>query len=231
MDDRRCLTAILYLLRTGIQWCALPRSLGAKSTVHDRFEEWSQAGVFTTAWKRAIADLDRAGGVEWEWLAMDGTMTKAPLGGEATGPNPTDRGKLGVKRSLLVAGDGTPLALAIGPANTHDMKLVAETMDARLRAAPKGVRSNVCLDRGYDYPATEDLVRACRFRPHIRSRGEEFHHRRAGEVPRRWPVERTHSWLNRCRRILVRWEKKAENYLAFVHLACARLIVLGTRAF
>lgn len=114
---------------------------------------------------------------------MDGTMTKAPLGGEATGPNPTDRGELGVKRSLLVDGDGTPLAVAAA-ANTHEMKLVAETFDTRLRAAPKGVRSNLCMDRGYDFPVTEEPVRACRFRPHIRSRGEVVYHRRSGEVPR-----------------------------------------------
>jgi putative transposase len=224
VDDRQCLTAIAYILRTGIQWGALPRSLGAKSTVYDRFREWCAAGIFTQAWKDALRSLDRAGGIDWEWQSMDGGMTKAPLGGEATGPNPTDRGKLGVKRSLLVNGRGTPLAVAVAPANVHDMRLVAETLDARLRAPPPPLRPNLCLDRGYDYPEIYDLVRASRFRPHIRSRREEVRRCRAGEAPRRWVVERTLSWLNRCRRILVRWDKKVEHYLAFLHLACARLI-------
>jgi putative transposase len=155
---------------------------------------------------------------------MDGGMTKAPLGGEATGPNPTDRGKLGVKRSVLTDGRGIPLAVVAAPANVHDMRLVAETLDARLRAPPPGIRCNLCMDRGNDFPRVEDLVRASRFRPHIRSRGEEVRRCRVGESPHRWVVKRTLSWLNRCRRLLVRWEKKVENYLAFLHLACARLV-------
>jgi putative transposase len=224
MDDQRCLAAILYVLRTGIQWKALPRCLGAPSTVHDRFQEWREAGVFTRAWKDALRTLDRGGGIDWEWQSMDGGMTKAPLGGEATGPNPTDRGKLGVKRSVLTDGRGIPLAVVAAPANVHDMRLVAETLDARLRAPPPGIRCNLCMDRGYDFPQVEDLVRASRFRPHIRSRGEEVRRCRVGESPRRWVVERTLSWLNRCRRLLVRREKKVENYLAFLHLACARLV-------
>lgn len=224
MDDERCLAAIVYVLRTGIQWKALPRCLGAPSTVHDRFQEWREAGVFTAAWKDALRTLDRGGGIDWEWQSMDGGMTKAPLGGPGTGPNPTDRGKLGVKRSVLTDGGGIPLAVVAAPANVNDMRLVAETLDARLRASPPGMRCNLCMDRGYDFPAVEDLVRASRFRPHIRSRGEEERKRRAGESPHRWVVERTLSWLNRCRRLLVRWEKKIENYLAFLHLACARLV-------
>jgi putative transposase len=223
MDDRRCPTAILYLLRTGIPWGALPRSLGAKSTVYDRFREWCAVGLFTKAWTRGLAELDRSGRIEWDWQAMDGAMTKAPLGGEATGPDPTDRAKLGVKRSLLTDGRGTPLAVVAAGANVNDWRLVAETLDARLRAAPRNLRANLCLDRGYDIPGVEDLVRASGFRPHIRSRNEEVRRRRRGHRPRRWPVEWSFAWLNRCRRLLVRWEKKLETYLGFVHLACARL--------
>jgi putative transposase len=221
--------AILYLLRTGVPWKALPRCLGASSTVHDRFQQWRSAGVFEKAWRRALQLLDRQGDIDWTWQSMDGSMNKAPLGGEATGPNPTDRGKLGVKRSLLVDGKGHPLAVVAAPANTNDMKLVAETLDARMRQSPRGVRTNLCLDRGYDYPATKELVVACRFVPHIRSRGEEVRRRRRGERPRRWPVERTFGWLNRCRRLVIRWEKKLDNHLGFLHLAIARLLFRSVR--
>lgn len=93
MDDRQAMTAIFYLLRTGCQWSALPRSLGAKSTVHDRFQEWQQARVFEKLWRAGLLEYDLAIGLDFEWQSMDGAMTKAPLGGEATGPNPTDRGK------------------------------------------------------------------------------------------------------------------------------------------
>ena len=93
MDDRQAMTAIFYLLRTGCQWSALPKSLGAKSTVHDRFQEWQQAGVFEKLGRAGLLEYDLAVGLDFEWQSMDGAMTKAPLGGEATGPNPTDRRK------------------------------------------------------------------------------------------------------------------------------------------
>jgi putative transposase len=79
------------------------------------------------------------------------------------------------------------------------------------------------MDKGYDFDEVRDLVAAFGFTAHIRARGEEARaiQQEAGFKARRWVVERTHSWMNRFRRILVRWEKKPENYLAFLHLACA----------
>ena len=82
MDDLRAMTAIFYVLRTGCQWNALPRSLGASSTVHDRFQEWCEAGVFERMWQTGLLEYDEKIGIEWEWQAMDGAMTKAPLGGK-----------------------------------------------------------------------------------------------------------------------------------------------------
>ena len=76
------MTAIFYLLRTGCQWNALPRSLGAPSTVHDRFQEWQQAGLFAALWRAGLLEYDGSQGLDWEWQAMDGVMTKAPLGGK-----------------------------------------------------------------------------------------------------------------------------------------------------
>ena len=84
--------------------------------------------------------------------------------------------------------------------------------------APQGL----CMDKGYDYDEVRDLVAEFGFTAHIRSRGEEARQlkREAGERARRWVVERVHSWMNRFRRLLVRWEKRAQTYLAFLHLAC-----------
>lgn len=81
MPDRQAMTAILYLARTGCQWKALPRSLGAPSTVHDRLKEWCHSGVFAAMWRAAVLYYDDLKGLNWEWQAMDGAMTKAPLGG------------------------------------------------------------------------------------------------------------------------------------------------------
>ena len=81
-DNRQVMTAIFYVLRTGCQWKALPRSLGAASTVHDRFQEWRQAGVFERMWQAGLQEYDTLKGLDWAWQAMDGAMTKAPLGGK-----------------------------------------------------------------------------------------------------------------------------------------------------
>lgn len=82
MSDRQAMDAIFYVLRTGCQWKALPRSLGAASTVHDRFQHWRKEGVFERLWQAGLVAYDQAQGIEWEWQALDGAMTKAPLGGK-----------------------------------------------------------------------------------------------------------------------------------------------------
>lgn len=82
MPAREAMDAIFYVLRTGCQWKALPRSLGAGSTVHDRFQAWEEAGVFRRLWQAGLIEFDAKIGIDWEWQAMDGAMTKAPLGGE-----------------------------------------------------------------------------------------------------------------------------------------------------
>ncbi len=79
----------------------------------------------------------------------------------------------------------------------------------------------LCLDRGYDYDFVRELVDGLGFTAHIRSRGEEQAEREAGKRARRWVVERTHSWMNRYRALLIRWDKKVANYLGMLHFACA----------
>lgn len=148
------------------------------------------------------------------------------MGGEKTGPNPTDRGKCGVKRSLLTEGHGVPIGLAVAGANRHDMKLVQATVDTIVVARPEPTDDQpqgMCLDKGYDYDEVRTILAEFGFTAHIRGRRDEAQEikREAGKKARRWVVERSHSWLNRFRRILVRWDKKPDNYLAFLHFACA----------
>ncbi|MDW8327961.1 MAG: IS5 family transposase [Anaerolineales bacterium] len=226
VPDRKCADAIFYVLRTGCQWKALDHTdLVPGSTAHDRFQEWEKAGVFLKFWQAGVERFDELRGIDWDWLSMDGAMTKAPLGGEKTGKNPTDRGKRGPKRSLLTEGHGVPIGLAVEGANRHDMKLVRETLESLVVARPAPTEEKpqgVCLDKGYDYQEVRDLLLEFGFTAHIRARGEEAKAlaAEAGKRARRWVVERTHSWLNRFRRILIRWEKKSQNYLAFLHFAC-----------
>jgi putative transposase len=150
---------------------------------------------------------------------------RRPWAGGKTGPNPTDRGKRGVKRSLLSDGRGVPLGTVIDGAHRNDHKLMRQTVEAiaieRPRPGPRR-RQHLCLDKGYDYAEPRALAAEFGFTLHLRTRGEEAPaKRRARSRARRWVVERTHSWLNRFRAILIRWNKKAANYLALLHLACA----------
>ena len=147
------------------------------------------------------------------------------MGGK-TGPNPTDRAKKGVKRSLLTEASGVPIGLAIEGANRHDCKLVEATLESIALTRPRATKKKpqgICLDKGYDYKRVRDLVEAFGYTAHIKARGEEAQaiKRQAGFKARRWVVERTHSWMNRFRRILTRWEKKPVNYLAMLHFVCA----------
>ncbi len=121
------------------------------------------------------------------------------------------------------------MGLEIEGANRHDMKLVADTLasvpqqieDKRLEHLAGGEEQGLCMDAGYDYDEVREIAEAFGYTTHIRSRGEEKKACEAGKKARRWVVERTHSWLNRYRRLLIRWEKKARNYLAMLHFACA----------
>ena len=150
------------------------------------------------------------------------------------GANPTDRAKGGTKRSVLTEGKGIPVGLAVDGANRHDMKMARKTLESIPVERPKPTKrkpQGLCLDKGYDYDEVRDLVKEFGFTAHIRSRGEEAKEikKKAGHKARRWVVERTHSWLNRFRRILVRWEKLGETYIATLHLALGIITWRATR--
>ena len=93
IDPRRVLEGIFYVLRTGIQWKALPKEYGAASSIHQYFSEWAEAGFFRKMWQEGLITYDLVVGLGWEWQSVDGSMVKAPLAKEAVGKNPTDRGK------------------------------------------------------------------------------------------------------------------------------------------
>jgi putative transposase len=224
-----------YVLRTGLQWNALPHAIGASTTVDDRFRAWEADGFFARLWAAGLAEFDELVGIDWEWQSLDGVMTKAPFGRAATaaaegiGHTPTDRGKLGTKRSTLSDGHGLPLAMVVAGANVHDLKLTAPTLDALVVERPLPTAEQpqrLCLDAGYDYDLSRFAAQQRGYIAHIRPRGED--RANAGSLapakqPRRWVVGRLHAWLNRSRRLLVRWEKLAHTYQAFLQLACALL--------
>jgi transposase len=93
MDSRQIFSAIVYVLRTGCQWKALPREYGSSSAIHAHFQRWQRAGFFLKLWQAGLAEYDEMEGIAWRWQSIDGAMGKAPLAREAVGANPTDRGK------------------------------------------------------------------------------------------------------------------------------------------
>jgi putative transposase len=139
-----------------------------------------------------------------------------------------------VKRSLVVEADGGPLGITIAGANRHDTKLLAETLEAIVVERPEPTTErpqHLCLDKGYDNPTGHATVDAYQYIPHIRRIGEEKLDLQGQKTypARRWVVERTLAWLSKCRGLLVRYEKKAINFLGLLQLACA-LIWMRRRA-
>jgi putative transposase len=158
------------------------------------------------------------------------------FGGEATGANPTDRAKLGTKRSILGDGRGVPIGIAIDGANRHDMKLTERTLESQRIVPDKehiDLLFNLCLDKGYDDQEVKDILERWGYVEHIppRDERERIIHDLENYKARRWTVERIHSWLNRFHRLLIRWEKKAENYLAMIHLSFACIAVRAIEVF
>ena len=176
--------------------------------------------------------LDAASaGVGKRWMQP---RTKHRWAGKKTGKNPTDRGKLGVKRSVLTDVRGVVLGLVIGPANRHDLKLAIPTLDSQPLHRPQPnprQPQHMCADKAYDDGGFRHQLRRRHYVPHIKSRGEEIadqkHHPRA--KARRWVNERTQSWFNRFRRVLIRWEKKAANYLAILEFVAAWIALRAAR--
>lgn len=225
---RRVLNGILYVLRTGCQWKAVPRDYGSGSAVHDYFQKWAALGCFEQAWAVLLERYDDLIGIDWQWLACDGTMLKAPLGGDGCGPNPTDRAKSGTKRHILVDRRGAPLALEVAGANRPDMRLLKPTLEAIVTERPEPTRrhpQHLCLDKGYDYADCDQTVVDLAFIGHTPRKGEKPVPKSERTYPaRRWVVERTHSWYNRFRKLLVRYEKKRGNYIGLADFASTLIV-------
>jgi len=226
-DLRLMLDGVIFRLRTGCQWNQMPDRYGPSSTVHKWFQAFAGDGALEEVWAELVRECEALGGVDWEWQAVDGVMGKSRFEGDERGPNPTDRAKMGTKKSILVEAGGGPLAAVIAGANVHDTKLLERTIEAIVveRPDPGQLTQHLCLDKGYDNPTGEGACEAAGYVAHIRRIGEEKADAsgRKRHPARRWVVERTIAWLQKCRALLIRYDKKAENYLGLIQLACALL--------
>jgi transposase len=236
-DDRAALNGIWYVLWTGCQWKAIHKDwFGVSgSVIHERFQTWCKMGVFAAMMYEMVQSYQTAREIGWEWQSIDSKACPAPLGGEETGKNPTDRGKQGSKIHLLVDQQGLPLALHVTGANEHDKWSADDLIDSIVveRPDPEQVEQHLCADKGYDYEDVHQVVAEQHYVSHIK------HRRRRNEplvdecpIPgelrypaRRWVVERTLGWLCKRRSLKVRWCKKLENWMALIHLACSHVLL------
>jgi putative transposase len=141
-------------------------------------------------------------------------------------PIPRIGGKKGTKRHILVDARGTPLAVVVTGANRHDVTEVESVLDNVVVNRPKSTPQepqHLCADKAFDSEQARTAMEDRDYTAHVRSRGEERLEKASmpGHRARRWVVEACHSWMNRFRKILIRFEKTDRSYLALVHLACA----------
>lgn len=242
-SDRAVINAIWYVLWTGCQWKALHRDwFGVSSSVvHERFQKWRQMGVFEKLMKKMAEYYAReCGGIGWKWQAMDSKHSVAPLGGQKTGNNPTDRGKSGAKINLLVDGRGAPISIVLTGADRHDKVSAIELIVSVVAKSPAHKEQHLCADKAYDSDDLREFLASAGYEAHIKVNPRRKGLAEGGGVEhppnddesskrihpaRRWMVERTISWLVKRRSLRTRWSKKAENWLALVQLACAHILL------
>jgi putative transposase len=228
--------AIWYVLWTGCQWKALHRDwFGVSSSVvHERFQSWRRMGVFEKLMKRMAEYYAReSDGIGWKWQAMDSKHSAAPLGGEKTGKNPTDRGKSGAKINLLVDGRGAPISVVLTGANRHDKVSATELIVSVVTKNPAHKEQHLCADKAYDSDDLREFLASAGYIAHIKvnprrkgiEQSPENDSSKKIYPARRWMVERTISWLVKRRSLRTRWSKKAGNWLALVQLACAHILL------
>jgi transposase len=224
IDDRKALTGILFVLKTGIPWEDLPIEMGCGSgmTCWRRLRDWQQAGVWFALHQLLLTRLDGADRIDWSRAAVDATFARAFGGVEGSGPNPTDRGRPGVKQHLVVDARGLPLAAANTPANVPEVKVLVPLVDAagpwNAAGEPKHRPKTVYADRAYDSELHREQLRERRIDPHL-ARRRMPHGSGLGVF--RWVVERTISWLHGFRKLRFVTEKQDEMKTAFLNLALA----------
>lgn len=197
-------------------------------TLRSRRDEWIDAGVFEQLKDEALTAFDRIIGLDLDDLAIDGSLHKAPDGGEGTGPNPTDRGKSGWKWSVAAERHGIPIAWAIDGANRNDVRLLEPTLDA---VAATGLHTDIGtlhLDRGYDYAKTRaELAARGLHQLEIQRRGTKVPgvKKQPLRLGLRWVVEATNSWWSNYGQLRRNTDRRTRHRHAALCLATTILIV------
>jgi transposase len=221
---RHVLEAVLWILNTGAQWHMLPQCYPNYKTVHRRFQHWCRNEVLRAVLTDLANALRDAGGLDEAECFIDATVASAKGGGDEIGK--TKRGK-GVKIMAIVDRHGLPLAVSTHAANHHEVTLVQLSFDFyMIETKPE----NLIGDKAYDSDKLDAELREEGIEmiaPHKSNRKKKQTQdgRRLRRYERRWLVERFFAWLQWQRRLLIRWEYYAENFLGFVQLASIKILL------
>jgi len=230
ISDRLCFEAIMIRLVTGCSWEDAERLAPGQvsdTTLRTRRNEWIAAGVFDQIAEESLAAYDRIIELDLSEVAVDGSQHKAPCGGEGTGKNPTDRGKLGWKWSLVADRAGIPIGWATNGANRHDVVLFEPTLAAADKRGLLADIETLHLDRGYDGGPVRDCVAAYGISDLICGK-RRVAGTADGPLPvplgMRWPIERTNSWLSNFGQLRRNTDRRIHHRLAQLCLAITALI-------
>jgi transposase len=225
LDRRKVLTGIIFVLKTGVAWDDLSPELGlgCGRTCRNYLKKLQQLGIWAQLHQKLLSRLNHLGRIHWDLGIIDGTLIKAPLGGEKTGPNPTDRRKIGSKHHVLTDDQGIPISVGLSAANVPDIKGLIPTIAAQPAVSgksgpPRRKFDRIMGDKGYDSDPHRQFLRALGITPIFPHRNSDDG---VGMGVVRWVIERTNAWLHNFGRVRRRLDKLPAMQMAFIHLACA----------
>jgi transposase len=204
IPNRVVFKKLLQVLVFGGAYWRIADEKCSATTLRRRRDEWIEEGVMDELREMVLESYDRFLGLELTDLAVDCCITKAPCGGEMAGRSPVDRGKRGIKRSMVVDACGIPLGIVIAPANRHNAPLLDDTLNTLQSLGELPDRTSVHLDRAYDSVATYQKLAARGLRAEISEKGKPA----PITAAKRWVVERASSWHNAHKKLVWCTERK-----------------------
>ena len=231
ISDRLCFEAILFRLVTGCSWDVAGRlGKGGETTLRNRANSWIDTGVFDRLCDEALCAYDRIIGLDLSEVALDGSLAKAPMGGDGAGRNPVDRGKSGWKWSIATDRWGIPVGWAADGANRNDIVLVAPTLDDVARRGLLFDVETIHLDRGYDFDRVRDDCTTRGITDIVCAKRRDQSKVKKKKLPialgLRWPVERTNSWLSNFGQLRRNTDRHTVQRLAQLALAITLIITV-----
>lgn len=235
LTNRQALTGILFVLKSGVPWEMLPKEMGCGSGMScwRRLRDWQEAGVWQKLHELLLAKLRHRDRIDWSRAVVDSASIRAVGGGGGTGPNPTDRRKLGSKHHLITDAQGIPLAAILTGTNRHDVTQLLPLVEAippvrGRRGRPRRRPDQVQGDRAYHSEPRSEALRSLRIKPVLAQR---FTEHGSGLGIYRWVVERTLAWLHQFRRLRIRYERRADVHEAFLSLGCSLICLRRLHSF